>query len=76
MTLYEADRTLELPFDVRSALADIAPVPDEAFAARQIISLPGEEVEQFKTYSWRVSWHKQAAASIRSPRFEFGGHQW
>ena len=48
---------------------------DEAFAAKYLPDL-GQDIKDFKVFSWRLNNWKKLDKKLTSQEFECGGHKW
>jgi hypothetical protein len=48
---------------------------DEAFAAKHLPDL-GQDIKDFKVFSWRLNNWKKLYEKLTSQEFECGGHKW
>jgi hypothetical protein len=48
---------------------------DEAFAAKHMPDL-GQDVKEFRVFSWKLTGWKKLEKKLTSPEFDCGGHRW
>ena len=53
----------------------ILTLSDDAFAAKHMPDL-GQDIKEFKVFTWSLTKWKSLDKKLHSPEFECGGHKW